>query len=190
VISGTTRARLPLMPLSISPPGHQSSSEPDQRFPVGHRERAGVVQFVFRQPVGVLPAGDPGGIAVDDAVPYGLFHDAHQNRQAVFIADRLQSSAIQLFTRFRFGLPKARTLCGNRVSGSMGARLVLRIGEDGESDLDPVSVGLHGQALEDLQGLIQERDTGLGLAVAQMAFGAALQRVGFIVGLRCFPSQA
>ena len=96
----------------------------------------------------MLPAGDPGRVAVDDALPDRLLRDTHQNRQAVS-----------------------------------------KIGEDSEPDLDPVCVGLHGQALEDLQGLIQERDTGLGLSVAQMAFAAAFQRVGFVVSLRRFPSQ-
>lgn len=61
------------------------------------------------------------------------------------------------------------------------------LGKATESGLDTVGVGLHGQALEDLKGLVQVRGARLGLAVAQAAFAAALQREGFVIELACLP---
>ena len=53
----------------------------------------------------------------------------------------------------------------------------------GEARLHAVGVRLHRQAPEDLQGLVQVRDGGLGLAGVQLASADAFKREGLIVGL-------
>ena len=86
------RAAVQAAKMTVSPqpaklvrgPLDERGREPTQRLPVRQCQCPGVVQFVFGLLVVPLPAGHPGGVAVDDPVADSLFHDPDQNGEAVF----------------------------------------------------------------------------------------------------------
>ena len=47
------------------------------------RQQAGVVEFILGALVLPLPAGDPGGVSLEDSVSNRLFHYTHQYGDAV-----------------------------------------------------------------------------------------------------------
>lgn len=110
-----------------------------QRLPIRQGQRARIIEFVFRALKVTLPAGHPGGVAINDPVAHALLHDADQHGQAVL--------------HRRATAPIRDPAVDHTVNGTVGDQSHRKVPEIRDNALTPpCQVRIEGLALQTAQG--------------------------------------